>query len=240
MNKVGRIHWVDLLRSIAIISMVIFHFFYDLKLLELQIYDFHSGFWFFFGHFIRFIFIGLVGASLYLSYKKRVNYKKYLKHQLKRAFIIFASGMFFTLCSYLLFPDNYIRFGILHFIAVGIVIGALLIRNIHLLLIFTIVSFLMGSVVSQFILQTPLLMPFGVMYTGFQSLDYFPIFPWLSLILFGIIFAKILDSQKLLINPKWIPRIPILEKIGQKALLIYIIHQPILFGVIYIVIYFIN
>ena len=64
----ARIHWIDSLRGLAIILMIIFHFFFDLSLLEIQKTDFHSPFWLIFGHFIRFTFLILVGFSLYLSY----------------------------------------------------------------------------------------------------------------------------------------------------------------------------
>jgi uncharacterized membrane protein len=231
----ARIHWADLLRGIAILSMVIFHFFYDLDLISTSYnIDYHSGFWLIFGNFIRFSFLSLVGFSLYLSYSKRGVYTKFLKHQIWRAFLIMSAGMFYTVGSYLLFPDNYIRFGILHFIAIGIIIGALLIKSRYILIILMVISALLGPIVSQMVLQTPLLLPFGFMHQGFNSMDYFPIFPWLSLILFGILFARFLKEINALTNIKWIPRSKIIEKIGQKALLIYVIHQPILFVAIYL------
>jgi len=232
--KSERIHWVDLLRGIAILAMIAFHFFYDLDLFSnAYSIDYHAGFWLIFGHFIRFIFISLVGVALYISYKNRPVYTEYLKHQIWRALTIFAGGMLYTLGSYLMFPDSYIRFGILHFIAVGLVIGALLIKSRIIILILMVTSIFIGPIVAQTTLHTPLLLPLGFMYYGFNSIDYFPIFPWLSLILFGIIFARALDTLHILSNTKWIPRIKPIEKIGQKALLIYVIHQPILFVGIY-------
>lgn len=230
-----RIHWVDALRGSAIFMMIIFHIFFDLDLLGLYKFDFQSIFWLRFGHLIRIIFLTLVGFSLFLSHKKRQPYNVYRRHQIIRGLKLFLVAMGVTLASYIAFPGDYIRFGVLHFISVGIISGALLFRNTITLIIIMFLSLILGAYFSQIILSTPLLMPFGLLYPGFNSMDYFPIFPWISLIFFGIVFARILDKYNLIANPSWLPRFKFFEAMGRRSLAIYLIHQPVIFGLIWLI-----
>lgn len=228
--KTERIHWVDSLRGLAILLMIVFHFAFNLDYLEIRLIDLYSGIWLFIGNFVRFSFLSLVGVSLYLSYKKRKPYKTYLNHQLRRAIKLFLIAMGVTLITWLLFPVDYIRFGVLHLISVAILIGALLIRHPIIVLISILPILILGGAFCSFRLETSLFLPLGIMPYNFNTMDYFPIFPWLAVVFFGIVIAYVLDKLSLLINPKKLPRLQILEKIGQKSLIIYLAHQPILFG----------
>ncbi len=73
---------------------------------------------------------------------------------------------------------------------------------------------------------TRLLTPLGFPYTGFRSSDYFPMLPWFFLYLSGYFLHGIFAA-----HPAWQrplrPRIPVLSAIGRKALLIYLLHQPL-------------
>ena len=230
-----RIHWVDSFRGLAIFMMMIFHIFFDLDLLGIYSIDFHTTFWLVFGHIIRLTFLTLVGVSLYLSYKKREPYKIYVRHQTWRAIKLFLIAMGVTLASYLAFPGDYIRFGVLHFISVGIIAGALLIRKPYTLIALIFISLILGAAFTCIISKTTLLMPLGIVYPGFNSMDYFPVFPWISVIFFGIIFARFLDKHHFLINPEIFPRLKMFEKMGRKSLIIYLVHQPVLFGLIWLI-----
>ena len=228
--KTERIHWVDSLRGLAILLMIVFHFAFDLDYLEIYMMDLYGGIWLLIGNFVRFSFLSLVGVSLYLSYKKRMPYKAYLNHQFWRAIKLFLIALGVTLITFLIFPEDYIRFGVLHLISVAILIGALLIRHPIVVFVSIFPILLLGGALGGMRLQTSLFLPLGIAPYGFSTIDYFPIFPWLAIVFFGIVIAYVLDKLSLLINPKKFPRIRILEKMGQRSLIIYLAHQPILFG----------
>ncbi|MBR6653381.1 MAG: DUF1624 domain-containing protein, partial [Oscillospiraceae bacterium] len=71
---------------------------------------------------------------------------------------------------------------------------------------------------------------FGWYTEDFYSADYFPIFPWLFVFLFGTWAGKHIRDGRL---PEkfYTFTMPVLPQIGRKALIIYIVHQPVLFGI---------
>ena len=76
------------------------------------------------------------------------------------------------------------------------------------------------------------LFPFGWTYKGFYTADWFPIFPWLFVFLLGA-WAGLYVVERKLPERFYTFTCPILPQIGRRSLLIYILHQPILYGVIY-------
>jgi uncharacterized membrane protein len=82
--------------------------------------------------------------------------------------------------------------------------------------------------------QTRWLWPFGFLYPGFSSADYFPLLPWLFLFLFGAWLGGRVTGGG---GPDWL-RVkvpPALTWPGRHSLLLYLVHQPILYGICYFV-----
>ena len=69
---------------------------------------------------------------------------------------------------------------------------------------------------------------------GFSSLDYFPILPWIFLFIFGYAVYKMI-SDKNRLNRLTAPRIPPLEWLGRHTFFIYLIHQPLILGALYLI-----
>ena len=77
------------------------------------------------------------------------------------------------------------------------------------------------------------LYPLGFTYPGFSSADYFPLIPWLFLFLMGTAFGGWClnhRENKVLTAPLPAP----LTFLGRHSLLIYVLHQPVLFGLSYL------
>jgi uncharacterized membrane protein len=229
-----RIYWIDFLKGLAIISMIVYHFAFNLNLLNIYPIDVYSGLWIILARFIQFTFLTVVGISIYISYAKHQDYSKFLKRQFRRSVILLGIAMGITLVTYIFYPQGYIKFGVLHLISIASILGALLIRNNFLMVCLIFISLILGNIFSQITLDTPLLMPLGLMYKNFYSLDYFPIFPWISLVFAGIVIARFLDKHKLLKNFNLIPRFKLLEDAGKRSLIIYLVHQPVLLGLIWL------
>ena len=76
----------------------------------------------------------------------------------------------------------------------------------------------------------------GLKDKDFYSSDYFPLFPWLFLFLVGFYLFHLLQrkgQQKR--AGKEFRRIPVLSFLGRHSLLIYMLHQPVLYGVAMVV-----
>ena len=69
----------------------------------------------------------------------------------------------------------------------------------------------------------------------FYSTDYFSLFPWLFLFLTGYYFYKWMEKKQWLGNMIKAPSLGAwLRTIGRYSLVIYLLHQPIVFGVLYL------
>lgn len=215
-----RAHYLDSLRGLAVVWMMIFHFSYDLKMFGMVDWNFNQGFWFAFPRVIAFTFLFCVGLSLYFGHGEKVKWNLIGKRTLK----IGGAALIISLATYNAFPDRWIYFGTLHCIAVGSVLGALVVR--HQKISFTLLIFILtGQYLAGFdirwvssIIQKP-------------SMDFIPIYPWFWAILLGIILAPHLSRISLLNKMK---PIPFLALLGRHSLKIYLVHQPVFYGVIWI------
>jgi uncharacterized membrane protein len=229
-----RLYWVDFLKGLAIISMIVYHTAFNLNLLNIYPIDVYSGLWIVLARFIQFTFLSVVGIAIYISYAKHENYSHFLKRQFRRSVILLGIAMGITLVTFFVYPQGYIKFGVLHLISIASILGALLIRYNFLMICLIFISLILGNIFSQISLNTPLLMPLGLMYKNFYSLDYFPLFPWMALVLAGIVIARFMDKHKLLKNFNLLPRFRMLEEAGKRSLIIYLVHQPVLLGLIWL------
>ena len=82
------------------------------------------------------------------------------------------------------------------------------------------------------------LAPLGVTPTSYPAVDFFPIFPWLGVVFLGIFLGNMLyaANKRHFPLPDWGDIFPFngLEFLGRHSLLIYVIHQPILLAMLYL------
>jgi uncharacterized membrane protein len=75
---------------------------------------------------------------------------------------------------------------------------------------------------------------FGFKYDGFFSADYFPILPWIFVFLLGTWAGKYVAEYRLP-DRFYTLSVPVLPAIGRKAFIIYLVHQPVLYGLVLLV-----
>ncbi|HBF78219.1 MAG TPA: hypothetical protein DDX02_10360 [Clostridiaceae bacterium] len=216
-----RIWEVDALRFIAIILMLIYHLVFDLKEylnVDVNYEEFH---WYIIGISSAIIFMFISGVSSGLS-----------KNPIKRGVQVLACGMLITLVSFIFFKDMYIRFGILHFLGVCMIISPALRKmdNLTLLLI-GLVCVITGIYIENITINIPYLLPLGFKYRGFHSFDYYPLIPYLSVYILGIlVFRNYYKERKSIFKKELYSNF--IRKISEKSLFIYLIHQPIYYALI--------
>lgn len=237
----GRFWEIDLVRGIAIILMVVFHLVYDLNYFGNQSFDPGSGIWLYAGRIAAILFIFLVGLSLTISFSRtrsaspgKVHYMKYLKRGMR----IFSLGMLITLVTLLFLPDGAIFFGILHFIGISIILAYPFLSNRLGNLFYGLVFILIGLYLKDLSFGFSWLLWLGLRPESFYTFDYFPIFPWFGVTLFGIFAGNLLyPGNKRSFNipdlSKYAPA-RLLCIMGQRSLLIYLVHQPILILLLHI------
>lgn len=207
---------LDCLRGFAVVIMIIFHLGYDLNAFKFIKIDLFHGFWYWFPRFIVFCFLFAVGESLGFVYKNGIDKKKLLRRFLK----IGGGAFIITITTYFMYPKNFVYFGTLHCIAVASLIGAPLANRPKL-------SVVLGILIVFSIYA------FGITYkqlsslVNIKSMDFIPIYPWFFVVCFGIAHHHLVKPYKPLPQNSLFRG---LAWLGKHSLIIYLIHQPILFG----------
>ena len=81
--------------------------------------------------------------------------------------------------------------------------------------------------------ETSWLVWLGLRYPGFATSDYFPLLPFLGFFLLGGVLGRVLYGEKKSLLPR-IPGAGALEWIGRHSLPIYLLHQPLLTGILFL------
>jgi uncharacterized membrane protein len=222
-NSSSRNYETDLLRGLAIVLMVIFHFGYDLTVFGWAQFSTSKDIeWKIFRTVIVSGFLLAVGMSSYLAYQKSINKIKLAKAVGK----LFAVSLFITLGSLFMHPSTWVYFGIIHFITVALPISVLFVRSPYVALVVglaCITAYWIG------LLNLTPLWQWSVLYIGIptHTVDLVSFFPWIGVVLVGVyLMHKELFHIKFKAN-KFLNKLVFL---GQHSLIIYLIHQPILYG----------
>lgn len=221
--KTLRIWEIDAFRGVCILGMIVVHFIYDLnnftntRVLLPQIYELvqNNG---------GILFIILSGISVTLGRKS-----------LKRGIIVFALGILISLITFLFKADYIIKFGILHFLGLCMMLSPILKRLPKWVLgILGIGIIIFGYWINTISVDITWLFPLGITDKSFTSSDYFPLLPYLGYFMIGILLGKTIYKQKKSLLPGKISDIlPIRGSkfCGRHSLWIYLIHQPIIVGI---------
>ncbi len=229
---------MDTARGVAILMMVLYHFMYDLDTFGGYNIESTSGFWAGFADLTTFSFVFLVGVSLAISYAKssaraeRPLLGKYFLRGIK----IIGYGMVLTLSTWVL-GMGIILFGILHLIGTSIILTYPFLR-FRLLNLFAGLAFIAAGWYLQSLeisSKSPWLLPLGVVPEGLFMPDYRPLLPWFGVVLLGVFIGNLVyGSGKRLAGISWkmpAPALP-LTLLGRHSLFIYLVHQPIMVGLL--------
>jgi uncharacterized membrane protein len=240
-SPAARFWEVDFLRGCAVVLMVLFHLVYDLNYFQVLEIDVARGFWLCLARAAASLFLILVGVSLKLSHSRALNHGKadrFCSHLLVRSLGIFSLAMGITLVTYLFIGKGFILFGVLHLIALSLLLAFPFLRLGSLNFIFVLLFILIGWLLTYVSVEFPWLLWLGLVPRGFFSLDFFPVFPWFGLILVGIALGDLFfraDLRKIRLQD--LAASSILRPVailGQSSLAVYLIHQPVLIAAIYL------
>ncbi len=243
-----RIHLLDELRGFAIFCMVFYHAFFTVG----YFFNIHWGYVlvnFFMPAepYFAGLFILISGIACNLSHSN-------LRRGVKLALIALAVSL---ITFWALGDKDMIRFGILHMLAVGMILFGLIGKYLRLIPVWVgvavnLVLFFLTYQINDRVFGLPFLfsvrMPdswystqylfmFGFPANGFSSSDYFPLMPWLFLFFVGAFLGRESVRKK---YPKFAYKrhIPFFSFLGKHSLLIYLVHQPVIFGLCYAVEWF--
>jgi uncharacterized membrane protein len=234
----SRIFLIDQIRGWAIVAMAIFHFTWDLEFFGFVEPGLTATIeWKTFARSIASSFLYLAGLSLVLGQDPIIRYKSFAK---RLGYLIIAAALI-SIATYAAMPNAPIFFGILHSIAAASIVG-LIVRRLPsvVLIILAVLVFLAPMYFRSEFFDAEPLWWVGLNATIPRSNDYVPLLPWLAPFLIGMAFAKIARKDGLfdrLIHYQSAPKNLFtrgLDFIGRHSLATYIIHQPLLFGLVWV------
>ncbi len=228
----GRIWITDFIRGIAIVMVVVFHLIFILSFFHSVDIDYRSGFWFYEGRIAAILFMGMVGVVTAIIAKQK-GWAGILRINVKRGLRLIGIGMLITVATLITFPAAPIWFGILHLMGVSLLLGLPLAKSKWLNLIVGALLIYLGQFVGGNE-GTFLTLPFGIKPPGFASLDYYPLIPWMGVIVIGNGLGNILYKYfvQLKAPSPWQKGVAYL---GKQSLWIYLIHPPLFMGILWMI-----
>jgi uncharacterized membrane protein len=240
-RKVGRIGILDTLRGIALIAMASYHGTWDFEFFGyLDPGTAETGWLKIYARVIASSFLFMAGVSLVLANRPAIRWKSFWR----RFAMIAAAAVAISVVTLIGMPSEWIYFGILHCIAALSLIG---IAFLCLPMTFTLLvtaALAIGWFVDVFYspgaldwqaLDPRYLAWLGMAAAPVRSNDYVPLFPW-ALAFFGGLSAASLALRTSL--PQSLARIgtgnSLLARGGRHSLIFYLVHQPLLFGLVYL------
>ncbi|CAA0082207.1 Uncharacterised protein [BD1-7 clade bacterium] len=216
-NTSQRYTLLDYARALAIVLMLIYHFMYDLAAFHYIRYETFTSVWAtVIGRSCLILFLICVGYSLGIAHPSGIRWNPFWRRWLKIA----GAACLVSLGTYLSNQSTWIYFGILHNIALSSILGLFFLRIPYVAL--------------------PAGLALMLAYYGWDyslpwirlsrpSLDYIPLFPWFGSVLIGI------GLTAFQLHKKYRPRYsrPV-EWLSQKSLIIYLVHQPLLMGAVWV------
>jgi len=232
-SKHKRFWEIDLLRTVALLGLLFFHTREVLYFFDLIHNPLNSGIWFYIRAVNAGLFIFPAGVALTIAYSRGKRMSSFMLRGLK----IFGLGMVITLLSLLVVPEVYVRFGILHFFGIAFILAPFFLRFRYINLILGAALMAIGIYLLEqnVLVDSRWLLWLGLRPHGFRTLDYFPLLPWFGLFLVGMFFGKILYPQgnrRFNIHELNDPVTSALTLPGRHPLLVYIVHLPIIIGIL--------
>lgn len=254
-NKKGirpdRAFELDLLRGIAIVMMMFMHFSYDVRYefsRDVFHYLYSDWFWEFVHPIIIVLFVGISGVCCSFS-----------KNNLVRGLRLLAIALCFTAATtfvkYVMDIDCLIIFNVLHLLSLSTLVYSLFTFIEKKTKISSMgMSFIIGLIgIYIIILNNNLdlydyatdmkwLFVFGIEVEGLPSMgDFMPIIPWLGVFLTGSAIGRLCYPEKKTLfadAPQTVRKISKpFEFLGRHSLLIYLVHQPVIYGVLFVIFY---
>jgi uncharacterized membrane protein len=229
-----RIWEIDFLRGVSIILMVGYHLLFDLgDMVGLKSFlgfstNLSTRAWTIAEYFFAGLFVVLSGISSTLS-----------RSNVRRAIRLFAFALLVTAATFVFDRSSTILFGILHCLAVSILIYGLTLEKAGAAACAAagaaviVLSAVLPVALKGVPIRFDWLLPFGIHKPNFSSFDYFPLLPWLGIFLAGTALGKSVYAPRRSLIPKRLP-VSFVNIAGRHSLLIYIVHQPIILAVLYL------
>jgi len=228
----ARIWEIDFLRGLLIPGMILIHLIYDVVDLYGFIHWPYPHWYSLFKNNYGALFVALSGLSVTLG-----------RRSIRRGIQVFLGGMCCTVVTVGMYHIGMagrgiiIYFGVLHCLGVCMMLWPLFRKcpGWALGLVGVLLVAFGWHLRDRVYFDLPVLLPLGFQFYGFASSDYFPLLPNLGYFLIGAFLGRTFYSQRVTRFPAVDPERPLIRFFsffGKHSLFIYMLHQPVLAGLV--------
>lgn len=240
----SRYHLIDAIRGFALINMLAYHFCYDIFMMNSVDRGWCSYPWVVvWERFICISFIIISGIAVNFS-----------KNVYKRGLIINLFGFIITAVTVIVIPQEAVWFGILNLLGCSMIITQLFRKLLDKISPF--IGFFISLILFSFsygipyrylgifgirlirlpdiLYSTNIFALIGFPSASFRSTDYFPLIPWVFMFVLGYFLWKCIVKFGLFYVFK--KNIFFLSAVGRYSIWIYMIHQPVLAGIAWVLV----
>lgn len=245
-------HWqLEAIRGVAVVNMIFYHFMWDLSFFGVYRADVTAGGWWLYARIWATVFVLLVGVSIvFAGERRRAGARE--RAWYRRGGQLLGLALVITVVTRVFLGDAYILFGILHLVGVTMLLAPVLWRLGRWAPFVGAVVIWLAIPFKQAAVEGPWLLPLGMYPDGYPAVDYFPLVPWLGVVMTGMGIGFLLrpalsrgqvddgdapGRERRIVrrrtgapSPGGFPPRPMLPFVflGRHSLLIYLAHQPVM------------
>lgn len=226
----GRLQAVDVYRGLALVAMATYHALWDLNyygLIEAGIGV--DPVWLTAQRSILTAFLLLTGASLALAHADGIRWRKFW---MREAWLV-AAALLVTIGTWFAFGPYLAYFGVLHAIALFSLMALAFVRLPLWAAAVAAALFLLLPAVYQSDAFDPQTLDWiGFFKSTPETADLVPVFPWFGVVLVGVIGMRLWRERAPFTWTSANRGVRALALLGRWSLLFYLVHQPLIFGIV--------
>jgi uncharacterized membrane protein len=221
---------IDVYRGLAILGMAAYHATWDLNYYRIIVVGIGvDAVWFVIQRSILTAFLLLAGAGLWLAHKHGIDWRNFWK----REAILVAAALGVSAVTWFQFGAFFAYFGVLHAIALSSLLALPLVRAPFWAgLAVAALFLLLPAMFASDLFNTPWLAWIGFFTFVPDTADLVPMFPWFGVVLLGMLGMRLLGDAPAFNWSTGALLARVLAWLGRWSLIIYLVHQPLLFAII--------
>ncbi len=222
---------LDALRATAIVWMAVFHFFFDLNYFGFIRQNFYADpFWTVQRTLIVSGFMFIAGLGQAVAAQQGQSWPRFWRRWVQIA----GCAVLVSIGSWLMFKGRFIHFGVLHGIAVMLIIVRLTAGWGRLLWLAGAVAIAMPWLVQHPFFDTRLTNWVGLVTRKPPTEDFAPVLPWIGVMWWGMAAGQwVLARRREWLTGRLAPALHPLAVLGRWSLSFYMLHQPVLIGLLW-------
>ncbi len=221
---------LDALRGVAIVWMAAFHFCFDLSYFGLTRQNFYAdSFWTVQRTCIVSLFLACAGCGQAIAVAEAQPWPRFWRRWRQVA----GCAVLVSIGSWWMFPQSFISFGVLHCIAVALVVMRVSAPAGRWLWLAGLVALAAPHFVASTFFDTRATDWIGLVTHKPRTEDYVPLLPWIGVMWWGLAAGRWVVSRRLHWLAGSVPAAAVpLAVLGRWSLRFYMLHQPVLIGLL--------